>query len=51
MSHVKLTGDVWRGNDNGERGLRAIHISVEKILLEPKFIPLGFHILKIISLW
>ncbi len=38
VSHVQLTGDIRRRNDNGERLFAVIHLGVEILLLFPLLI-------------
>ena len=48
-AQVKLTGDVGRGHDDDERLLLGIDLRGEIAPFQPKTIPLGFCLLRIIG--
>ena len=49
VTHVKLTGDVWRGNDYGERLFIRVYLCVEVTAVKPKFINAAFNLRGIVG--
>ncbi len=49
MAHVKLTGDIWRRNDNGKRLLAVVNNRMEVLLVFPVFIDAVLDSLRIVG--
>ena len=49
VTHMKLAGDVWRGNDYGERLFIRVYLCVEVTAVKPKLINAAFHLRRVVG--
>ena len=49
VAQVQFPGHIWRGHDDGERGLVLVDVSREVSLGQPVFVNSAFHIGRVVG--